>query len=225
MARGKAGVLFQKGKDILSEKGLLILIKRAFLFLMGCVFKYETYYIYERGLSKLDKIEFTPRIKNCTSKIISTSEQLDQLVAEGFDIGSYLDAEEIKERINRKAVLFCIFVGQELVHRSWLAFSEEAKKDIDILPYVVDFETEACLGGGETVPRYRGLGLHKYSICQRLQFVTERGLKTKFSVSKSNVIALKAHSRVGNKVVAEGRYLKLLWWKSWREKPVKEIKQ
>jgi len=201
-------------------EGLPAFVRRAFLVVVRFFFSCENYYIYEKTLNDANELQFTPKIPNCTLKIVSTPEEVDELIAEGFHINAYLDISGTKARISRKAILFCAFVGKELAYKSWIAFSEEAKRDVDMLPYTVDFETEACLGDDETVPKYRRLGIHTYVTIKRYQFVNERGLKSKLTVRRDNIAAQKTQSRVGSRIYAEGRYLKLLGWKSWKEKPI-----
>jgi len=38
-------------------------------------------------------------------------------------------------------------------------------------------------------------------------------------VEKGNLASLKGLPKAGGRVYGEGRYLKILWWKSWKEKP------
>jgi hypothetical protein len=42
----------------------------------------------------------------------------------------------------------------------------------------------------------------------------------KWIVEKSNLAPKRPTIKVGGKIYAEGRYLKILWWRSWREKLV-----
>lgn len=203
---------------------MIAFIKRAFLFLVRPVFDYQTcyIYIYEKRLNEIDEAKFIPKIQNYTLKIISTPTELEQLIADGFDFSSYLDADELKQRISKKAILFCVFIGKDLAHRSWVALSEEAKRDVDALPYSIDFETEALLGGGRTMPKYQGLGLHTYVSAKRFQFVNSNGLKAKIGVHKNNIPANKTSAKLGAKIYAEMRYLRFLAWESCREKLVRE---
>ena len=42
---------------------------------------------------------------------------------------------------------------------------------------------------------------------------------SRYSILKSNIASLKAVSPFEEKIYAEARYLKLLWWEFWKEKP------
>lgn len=89
------------------------------------------------------------------------------------------------------------------------------------IPCKVDFSKgEVYLGWVETNPRYRRLGLSMYVIIEKLELLKEMGKTTgKCIVERSNLASRNMTIKVGGKVYGEGRYLKILWWKSWREKP------
>lgn len=226
MAASKTGMLLRKAKYIQQREGWLALARRASLFFIRSIFDHQTYYIYENQSD--GKVELTPKVKNLTFKAVSTTEEFDRLLAEGFDISSYLDmkfdldVEEIKRRIDRGATLFCAFVGKEIAYVSWIAFTEQARRDIDVVHCAVNYESEACGGGAETMPKYRNLGLHTLGIHKRCQFARERGLKLKFTVLKSILAAHEAHSRAGSTVCGGVDYWKFFSREAWREKPVRQ---
>ena len=224
------GVLFRRSKEILQREGLLPLIKRAFLFsvrsLVGFFFSYGNYYIYEKTLNGMTESEFTPKIQNPTLKILYTPMEVDELIAEGFDFSSYSNIENLKERLGKGAILFCVFIGRYLAHTSWVAMSEESKRDIDILPFAVNFQSEVCIGSAVTYPKYRRAGIYTYVYSEIYRFLKEKGwCKAKFSVKIDNIAPQKAQAKLGSGIIAEGRYLKLLWWKSWKEKTMGEAKR
>ena len=39
-------------------------------------------------------------------------------------------------------------------------------------------------------------------------------------VEKGNLASLKGLPKAGGRIYGEGLYLKILWWKSWKEKPI-----
>lgn len=219
MASKRVSVLFRRGKYSLQTEGLIAFIKRGFLFLLRCFFRYETYYLYTSPLNKASEVEPTPRIQNFTLEIISTKQQFDALVANGFDLGFHVIGME--ERLNKGAIAFCAFVERDLAHIFWVAMSEEAKTSLTELSYPVDFlNGEAYLGWIETSPRYRRMGIGRYARFKMLQYLRNRGQTLHpYVVSKSNLTGQKFEAEVGAKRCGEGRYLKLLWCKSWKEKP------
>lgn len=228
MTSSKASVLLRKGKDILREEGLLALVKRAFLFVLRSLFfSHEIYYIYEKTLNDSDEVKLTSRIQNWTLKIVSEPEHVDELVTEGFNIGWYFGPEEIKKRVSRRAVLFCVFVGNELAHVTWVALGEKAKRKIDGLPFKIDFQKgEVCSGASLTKPQYRGRGILSYTYSHIFPYLAKQGfVKDKFTVHENNIHSQRAHSKLNPTTTRRGRCLKILWWKFWREKPMKELQQ
>jgi len=54
-----------------------------------------------------------PKIKDFTFKIVETTQQLDELSNEGFDL-SLLDINEARHRLEKGAIAFWVFVEREL---------------------------------------------------------------------------------------------------------------
>ena len=84
-----------RAKDIWQREGVISLIKKAFLYVVRLFFIYETFNMYE---NTLDGPKVLPKMQNFALKIISTPEELDKLVADGFDISHYIfSATRLKE--------------------------------------------------------------------------------------------------------------------------------
>jgi len=165
-----------------------------------------------------------PRIQNFTFRMVGTNEEADKLVAStGYDFRRrFVNA---KRSLDKGAIAFCVFASGEIAHIGWVALSEEARKTFDRLPYKVDFSNgEASTGGTITVPKYRGKGLMAYGYFKRLQFLRERGVTaSRNAVAVNNIASQKAQAKLGPKICARARYLKLLWWDCWKERPVHDI--
>jgi hypothetical protein len=227
VALDKLTLLVRKGRGILREEGVVVFIKRALLFVISPLFRRETYYVYEKDLNELDEAEFRPKTQNCTLKITSTPEQIDELMAEGFDFSFHPNIYDIKKRISRGAIAFCAFVGQDLAHITWVALNKEAKRDLDVLPYAVDFSNnEVCSGASETNPEYRRMGIYAYVYSKIFSFLSGEGLSIdRFTIGKDNIASQNALAKFNPIIYAEGEYSKFLWWKFWKEKPIQEIQQ
>ncbi len=160
-----------------------------------------------------------PRIQNFTFKIISTTQQADELADEGFEFHA-LDG--YRDDLNRGVIAFCVFVGRELVHIGWVAMTEEAKKSAEDLPYRVVFSNKvACTGGTRTIPKYRGNGLMAYGYFKRFRFLKERGILTsRNAVNAENIVSQKVHAKFGPKIHAKARHIRILKWQLWIEKPL-----
>jgi len=215
--------LLGRAKQILQSEGLISLVRRVFPFVVKCFFRHETYYLYEhtpRNIRNLDKADFMPKIDNFTFKIVSTNREADELEAEGLEFRSQVI--NAGERQDKGAIAFCIFVGPELAHIGWVAMTEEAKRSMGEPPYKVDFSNgEVCTGGTVTTPKYRGKGLMTYGYWKRFEYVGAKGVRiSRNAVITSNIASNKVHAKFNPRIYAQARYLKVLWWKSWKETPI-----
>ena len=161
-----------------------------------------------------------PKITDFTLKIISTNQEADELEADGLEFRSQVG--NARERLDSRAVAFCIFVGPELANIGWLAMNQQAKDILKEHPLKVEFsENEAYRGGSWTNLKYRGMGLHSYNLFKRLEFLRDKAIAShRAVVHKENTASQSAQANVGAIAYAEARYLRILWWKSWRERPL-----
>jgi len=187
-------------------------------------FVYGSYYVYETDiqeqLRKSTEADFLPRIDDFTLKIVSTNQEADELEAEGLEFRS--QSINSRKALDKEAVAFCVFVERELASICWVAMTQEAKNGLGEPPFRVDFSNnEVCHAECWTNPSYRGRGLAPYVDFKTAQFVDERGKVSERSVGRtSNIPSKRAYTKLGPNIRAEGRYLKILWWKSWKEKPM-----
>jgi hypothetical protein len=93
---------------------------------------------------------------------------------------------------------------------------------MDELPYKVDFSKgEAFVARAWSNPRYRQRGLSDYVGFQAFRFLGENGIGiARGAVGTCNIAGQRSFTRQGRRWYAEARYLKILWWKSWKEKPL-----
>ena len=218
-------MLLRRAKQVLQTEGLIPLVRRGFPLLLGHFFRYRRYYLYETDIQQIlkerNEADFLPRIENFTIKIVSTNEQADELEAEGLEFRSQVI--NAGHRLDKGAVAFCIFVGQELAYHGWIATTEAAMKALGEPPLRVDFaNNEACGADVWTNPKYRGKGLAPFADFKTYQFLQQIGrVVHRASTPTGNVSSQKAWAKLGHpKIHAEARYLKILWWKSWKEKPL-----
>lgn len=158
-----------------------------------------------------------PRIRNLALKIVSTNQQADGLTADGLEL-----RPTDRDKLDKGGIAFCIFVERELAHIGWVAMTEEAKKSLDELPYQVDFSNnEAITTRVWTKPKYRGMGLQVYSYFKRSQFLKERGIvAARAVIHTSNIASQTAYGKFGPNLLAKARYIKILGWQFWKEKPL-----
>jgi len=219
--------LGKRAKQILQKEGLIPPVKRGFPFVARLVSRYicqywTRYLVEDDLLVDKSEVDFLPRIQKFTFRMVSTNAEADELEKEGLEFRSQII--NAKESLDKGAIAFCIFVGQELASISWAAMTQQAKDALEKMPYRVDFPNgEACHEGLWTNPKYRGMGLAPYGAFKRLQFMRDSGkVVARGSVAKSNISSRQAATKHDTKYYAEARYLKILWWKWCKEKPLEQ---
>jgi len=218
-------MLLARAKQVYRTEGLMPLVRRSLAYVLGHLLRHETYYLLEHDTARVwdfDEADFLPRIERFSLRIISTNYEADELEVEGYEFRSQIPGA--RERLEKGAIAFCIFVGRELANIGWIALSEEAMRTLHSLPHKVNFSgNESCTGASMTKPKYEGNRLMTYSLFKRWQFLNERGIKTdRAMVARNNTASLVGSTRLSPKVYAEARYLKILCWSSWTEKPLVE---
>jgi len=211
---------YELGKYRLKTEGLRPFVKGMLEFIVGCFFVYREYWIYEMPLQHALRSEFKPKLDNYDMKIIESSRQLKDLVSQGFQFG--IHSMHLENDLDKGAIVFCIFVGKELAFVRWVATTEESMKQRCGIPYPVNFSNkEVYLSWSETTPKYRRAGLFEYSYFKLAEFFVRKN-KTiaKALVDRDNIFVQRAAAKIDGKLCGEGRYLKILWWKSWKEKPI-----
>jgi len=215
--------LLRRAKRVYEAEGSRPLARRGLAFLRYCLFYYQSYYLYADPidhLRDLSEADFLPKVDGFTVKVVSSNEEADELEASGLPFRSQIAGAG--ERLDREAVALLIFVEKELVYVNWAALTEQAQRAIGEPPYRLDLASrEACSGGLWTHPCYRRRGLRRYGRFLLLRFLQQRGIRTKrTAIAKRNVIAQQGRHEYPLGPQGEGRYLRVLWWKSWKEKPL-----
>jgi len=218
--------LARRAALVYRTEGLLALARRAVTYATGRLFWYETYYLYENDGSRHSRgtdTDFVPGVDGLSFKVVCGNEEADALEAEGFQFTE--SVAEARRRLNEGAVAFCVFVGHELVNIGWLCTTQQAKDSLNEPPARVDFANgEAWAGGSWTSPEYRRMGLYRYNTLKMVEYWLQKGIvKDKWAIARRNVAPLTAESSTGNVRYAEGRYLRVLWWSSWKEKPLPAV--
>ena len=215
------GVL-KRGIYVLQKEGIRTFLSQVFSFLGSFFYGRGSYYIYEKTLTKNERYQFNTKLQNATIKIISAPEEFEQLVSDGYDFKMIL----FKDKLKKGAVAFCAFANKELAHVTWAALNEKAKKEIDYLPFEVAFQNkEVCSGASFTEPKYRGKGLFSYIYAYIFPYLAQRGMvKDKFTIEVNNISSQKALAKFNPIITGKGHYLKILWWKFWKEEPIKGAK-
>ncbi len=211
----------QVANYVFHTEGLRPLIWKAFSLLKDHLLQYGTCYVYHETLEDRNEADFLPKIDNFNFKVVYTNQQADELAAHGLDFRSpgIIDID----RLDKGAIAFCIFVGKELAHKNWVATTEHAKSHLTWLPFEVDFSNnQAYVGSVVTNPKFRGLGLWTYCYFKITQLLREKGIvATRYVLFEGNIDHQKRLAKKFSiKPYAEAKYLRILCWKHWKEKPI-----
>ena len=217
--------LFERAKQIYQTQGLLSMLRRAFLFLAYCLLEYRSYYLTEHShenIQQLKEADFIPKVDDITFKMVTSSQEADELGANGYEFSSYPRGFDDRKALDSGAIASCIFVGRELAAIGWVALVQEAMDSLNERPMKVDFSGEdAFIGAVWTNPKYRRMGFRTYRVFKLRQFLLDKGITTtKGCVTKGNIAGLVSGARIGDSIYAEGHYLRILWWKFWKEEPL-----
>ena len=211
---------YELARHILRREGFIALIGHAFGFLRDCLFEHAAFDVYVVPFTSPAPAEPIPQIPGLLCETVLTHEQLDDLLSRGFDLGIHIVGA--RERLNKGAMMLCAFVGGDLAGIHWVATTAEAMASINEIPFSVGFSgNEAFLGWTETDPRHRRLGICAYLCSEKRKVLLDMGKTAgRCFVEKSNFASRGATIGFGGKLRAEGRYFRILWWKSWKEWPI-----
>ena len=215
--------LFNRARQICQTEGLMSLLRGGYAYLRQRLFQYRTYYLYADPVeyaAPLDKSEAKPKIDDVMAKIVCSNREADELEAQGFEFRSLVP--NARQRLDEGALANCIFVGKELAHLGWIALDQRALDTLDEPPYRVDFSNGEAVGTGVwTNPIHRRKGFQTYAGFMFHKVLRENGIVARRSaIDKRNIPAIRGRSRPDREPCAEGRYLRILWWKSWKERPL-----
>ena len=217
--------LFTRAVQTYRSEGLRSVLWRGLRFISSRFIEYRTYYLTEHTPGADDEAgedDVVPRVEGVTFTMVTSSEEAQRLEATGYGFRFHPHGFDDRKALERGAVASCVFVGPELAAVGWCALTQRAMDTLDEPPMKVDFSGgDAFIGTVWTKPRYRRMGLRTYRVTMLRRFLLERGVKkTRGCVARGNSPALSSGASVGDSVYAEGRYLRVLWWKWWQERPL-----
>lgn len=217
--------LITRAKSVYQKEGTLPLIKKAVRYLVSFLYiKYEMY-VFTRSLVWQDAVNFKPKIDHLTSRIISTKQQLQQLINAGFDLGS-LEVYFANKRLAKGCILNLLLIDRKVVWRGWIISTKVAQSAIKPCPYKVNFPDEACLEDDSTELEYRNRGIAMYGRLLSRLFILDKGIKViKSSILKNNKTSISVLQKegLGYLTLNMGTYIKILGLGFWKEKPVDKM--
>lgn len=214
-------------KGILKHEGVISLISRGFRYLLHRFFVFEDYYVIVVKFKDTDKeveADYLPEVDNHCYRIITNNQEVDKLIADGFELGAY--ELNLRMSVEKGAIAFCHFVGKEFAHFTFYADNPRGKEVIDLLPFKVDFENGQMISGKSlTVPKYRNLRLRNYNGYVMRKYLWSKGFTgSVFSIAVNNYRAMVSAAKPPEKrIVSRCRFIKILWFKYFKEKRMEPI--
>jgi len=216
--------LYRKAKRTYREGGVLLLLRRGLGLLRYLLFQHRAYYFYSIVLEpeQIPKHAVEPPIGNVSYRIVSSSKEADILEEEGFEFSSRVP--DARRRLDAGAIATCVFVGHELGNIVWVATSQQARDSLPEPPFKIDWSGRECLSSdGWTNPKFRRSGLLTYGDIKRRQFQVSEGIRvSSWAIARGNIPPQSFAEKLDPRIRAEGRYLRILWWRSWRERPLSQ---
>lgn len=217
-------MLLKRAKRILETEGLLTLMRRGLASVTCRFFVYRVYYLSEYELENARgwrEEDFLPNVDGLVFRVVTTNLEADELEREGFEFRSYPYDIDARKALDKGAMALCIFVGSELGTIGWVALTPQAMEGLKEPPLKIDFSRDALTAPIWTNPKYRRLGLRRYRTFKLRKLLLERGVAmTRGPIAKGNLASVRGLSKIDSRIYGEARYLKLMWWTSWKEKPL-----
>jgi GNAT superfamily N-acetyltransferase len=214
--------LLNKALYRLKIDGAINLAGHIFLFLVSPIFKYQSNFLLYKKTGT-EQNEPLLKAKDSVFKVVTSVVEFDKLRHE-FSVDNYLDIAEFMEhhdkRLEAGAILFCVFVGKELVCTGWAYIDQKTMSVSNSFKITVDYDNnEAYWGRVYTLPQYRGLGINPSLITGATKYLYTIGVKLlKTSILKDNVSSLRTTEKTGWSVYGEKYFVRILVWNFSREK-------
>ena len=221
-------ILIERAKRIHQTEGFQSLARRGLAFVAKRFFDYESYYLTVRTLDNappINEADLVPPVDDLSLKIIETNEEADELEGDGYRFRSHPHFIDGRRALDSDAIAFCLFVGRELAAISWAALTPRAMNALNEPPIKLDFARgESFVGSVWTNPKYRRMGFRTYRSFKARQFLRERGIVAiiGYTTEKDFAAATQIATEASRTIYARGRYLRVLWWKSWKERQLAE---
>jgi hypothetical protein len=216
-------------RKISQEDGLIELIKSFVLFLIRPFYDRHLYYLYE-GIIDSKEIEYNiskdipkTNIGALNFKIVSSNSEADRLEKENFEFRSYfrkfnIDINPVR-MLDIGLIAFCTFIGKEFAAISWVIPSQQAQARYKAPPLKVDYSNhEAFPRSSWCHPKYRGLGIYRYTESNRDRYLSQIGITMlRSTVEYKNKSGYRMAEGMGYTKYGKAIFTRVLWWKFWQE--------
>jgi hypothetical protein len=223
--KGMLESLFLRARDIQQQDGLWGLFKHGCLFLTSPLYKRNLFYLYEKIITNEAETESQPRIdiKDIKWVAVSSNQQADELEQEGYHFRSHptdwnIGLTTYRRWLDEGVIAFCTFVRKEFAAINWVIPSKSIQERVT-MPLIINYALgEAFPRGAWVNPKYRGLGLLRYTMQKRDRYLFKMGIRTlRATVAHENTAGLGMSEAMGDKIYGRAQWIKILWWRFWKE--------
>ena len=215
----KYKIVFSASLAIIKHEGFRSLLSRGFKSLIHRIVFIENYYVEITSISEpYEPEDYLPKADDYYACIISTNKEADELLSQGFSFGAY--ELNLRATLDKGAETCCIFIDSEFAHMLSRADNPKGKDVVDSRPFHIDFEKGDTVGGKTfTVPKFRRLGLSKYSLYIMRKDDQTKGYRNAYATITTNNLPSLAYAAQNptNQIVSRCRYIKILCFKYCKE--------
>ncbi|TFH34870.1 MAG: hypothetical protein E4G93_04640, partial [Dehalococcoidia bacterium] len=178
--------------------------------LLHTLYSDELLFAYELPLDRAGPLPWEPPVEGCDCHVIEDDAAADRLVMQGYD-DFRIAIPPASKRLERGAVAVCAYVDRAFASIDWMAFSENAQRSIDGVPYRVRYEDHrAFTSGALTSPAFRNLGIATYRFSHQLRYMRDHGFTLCCNVIRAeNLPSRRVVEKHGARVRSICRYRKV----------------
>ena len=143
------------------------------------------FYIQDTNLTQMDTSIQEPQIKGFTFKVLTTANELDELIDGGYEL--VMNFGRIKRGLKKGMIAFLGLVDRELASVGSACITEESKVTLREYPYDGDLDSQVCIVGDWTNPKFRDSGISNYIKRKRQQLLKEKGFTFERSIVDENI--------------------------------------
>jgi hypothetical protein len=193
------------------------------------IYNNNEFYLRDTDLANVSTFTPKPRIEDFTFKVLTTADELDELIDDGYDL--VINFSKIKRGLKKGMVAFVILVDRELAFLAWACITEESKATFRGYPYNDDIDRQACIVGDWTNPRFGDSSISSYVKHKRQELLKDKGFSVERSIVEESEV--KELYDVEKKKKSELTYKRrsytnvslpgILGVEFWKEQPLCEI--
>ena len=218
-----------RARRVYQEDGIVKFLITCIMSLIKPIYMRHYYYLFKNQLnlteikSNLSKHKPKINIDDLTFQVVTSNAEADKLEEEGFEFRSYpyifSPYTNYTKMLDDGLIAFCTFVGKEFASISWIIPSQQAHDRFKTLPLKIDYSNhDAFPRAAWCNPKYRDLGIYRYTVNNRNLYLRQMGFKTlRAADDYKSKISVHLSRAMGDIQYGKAVYTNILGWKFWKE--------